>query len=86
MSWATIEEQHKATFHREYVACHEPHERNWLIENVIQTLPHFRKSVVENAVVQVCTTMKSTPRLRTDFFVRLKLVLEDTKRLAAQVR
>lgn len=83
MEWLKLEEQHKNTFSREYVACHEPHERNWIIENVIHVLPQYRKSVVENAVIEVCSSMKVTPRLRKEFFTRLSIAL-DAKRIHVQ--
>jgi hypothetical protein len=85
MEWLKLEEEHKKTFGREYVACHEPYERNWIIENVIQVLPQYRKSVVENAVVEVCSSMKVTPRQRKEFFTRLSVAL-DAKRLHVQER
>ncbi|MBI3219069.1 MAG: hypothetical protein HYZ44_06135 [Bacteroidetes bacterium] len=85
MEWSKLEEMHKNTFGREYVACHEPHERNWIIDNVIQVLPQYRKSVVEQAVVEVCTSMKVTPRLRKEFFTQLSVAL-DAKRLHIRER
>jgi acyl-CoA reductase-like NAD-dependent aldehyde dehydrogenase len=76
MSWSTINEQHKATFHRDYVACHEPHERGWLVENVLDTFPQYRKSVVERAIQEVCIAMTTTPRKRKEFLEKLEHALE----------
>jgi hypothetical protein len=76
MSWSSISEQHKATFHRDYVACHEPHERGWLVENVLTAFPQYRKSVVEHAIQEVCTAMTATPRKRHEFLEKLKQQLE----------
>jgi hypothetical protein len=61
MNWTSIDEQHKATFQREYVACHEPYERGWLLENVMMAFPQYRKSVVESAILEVCTAMTANP-------------------------
>jgi hypothetical protein len=77
MSWTTIEQQHKTTFHREYVACHEPAERSWLVDNVTLAFPQYRKSMVENAIRKVCAFMSITPRKRKEFLERLQGVLED---------
>jgi hypothetical protein len=79
MSWSQLDQQHKETFHREYVACHEPAERAWLVENIIVLLPHYRKSVVENAIQEVCTSMVITPRKRTIFLEKLQRQLETKK-------
>ncbi len=76
MSWSNISEQHKATFHRDYVACHEPHERGWLVENVLTAFPQYRKSVVERAIQEACTAMSTTPRKRPEFLEKLKQQLE----------
>jgi hypothetical protein len=76
MNWEQLDAQHKATFHREYVACHEPHERGWLLENVMMTFPQYRKSVVERAIQEVCTAMTITPRMRKEFLERLQQHLE----------
>jgi hypothetical protein len=76
MNWEQLDAQHKATFHREYVACHEPHERGWLLENVMMAFPQYRKSVVERAIQEVCTAMTATPRMRKDFLDRLQQHLE----------
>ncbi len=78
-TWEYLEEQHRTSFNREYVACHEPHEFNWLVENVMQVLPHFRKSVVERSIEEVCQAMKNTPRKRAEFFQRLHITLENHK-------
>lgn len=79
MEWLKLEEQHKIVFDREYVACHEPHERNWLIENAIRVFPQYRKSIVEQAVMEVCTSMKATPRMRKEFFAQLKVALDENR-------
>lgn len=76
MSWSNISEQHKATFHRAYVACHEPHERGWLVDSVLTAFPQYRKSVVERAIQEVCTAMSTTPRMRPEFLEKLKQQLE----------
>ncbi|MFM9838182.1 MAG: hypothetical protein ACKVOQ_07955 [Cyclobacteriaceae bacterium] len=76
MNWEQLDTQHKATFHREYVACHEPHERGWLVENVMMAFPQYRKSVVERAIQEVCTAMTVTPRMRKEFLERLQQHLE----------
>ena len=76
MSWSNISEQHKATFHRAYVACHEPHERGWLVDSVLTAFPQYRKSVVEHAIQEVCTAMTATPRKRHEFLEKLKQQLE----------
>ncbi len=83
MNWEQLNEQHKAVFQREYVACHEPHERSWLVEQVMVAFPQYRKSVVERAVQEVCMAMKVTPRMRTEFLDRLQQQLE--KRLEQRV-
>jgi hypothetical protein len=76
MNWEQLDAQHKATFQREYVACHEPHERGWLVENVMMAFPQYRKSMVERAIQEVCTAMTVTPRMRKDFLGRLQQNLE----------
>jgi acyl-CoA reductase-like NAD-dependent aldehyde dehydrogenase len=76
MNWKQLNEQHKATFHRDYVACHEPHERGWLVENVMMAFPQYRKSVVERAIQEVCTAMSATPRKRAEFLDRLQQQFE----------
>jgi acyl-CoA reductase-like NAD-dependent aldehyde dehydrogenase len=76
MNWEQLNEQHRAIFQREYVACHEPHERSWLVEQVLLGFPQYRKSVVERAVQEVCVAMKVTPRMRADFLDRLQQQLE----------
>lgn len=86
MNFTLIDQQHKATFNRDYVACHEPAERDWLVEHVILHFPNFRKSVVEQAIQQVCSSMNITPRKRTEFLDRLKETLESrTKEVAKSV-
>jgi acyl-CoA reductase-like NAD-dependent aldehyde dehydrogenase len=77
INWEQLDAQHKATFQREYVACHEPHERGWLTENVMMAFPQYRKSVVERAIQEVCTAMTVTPRMRKEFLERLQQHLED---------
>jgi|GEM_PF-1750742 acyl-CoA reductase-like NAD-dependent aldehyde dehydrogenase len=79
MSWSSISEQHKATFHRDYVACHEPHERGWLVDNVLTAFPQYRKSVVERAIQEACTAMSTTPRKRLEFLERLQQHLESQR-------
>lgn len=79
LNWKTLEEQHKNTFKREYVACHEPHEFKWITENVQAVFPQFRKSLVERAIEEVCHEMKHTPRKRHEFFERLQVALETQK-------
>ena len=76
MNWTAIDKQHKATFHRDYVACHEPHERGWLVQIVLTAFPQYRKSVVERAIQEVCTAMTATPRKRHEFLEKLKQQLE----------
>ena len=76
MNWEQLNEQHKATFHREYVACHEPHERSWLVDQVMLAFPQYRKSVVGQAVQEVCTAMTVTPRMRKEFLDQLQQHLE----------
>lgn len=76
MNWTNIDDQHKAAFHREYVACHEPHERDWLVENVLMVFPQYRKSMVEHAIGEVCAAMMVTPRMRKEFLERLQQQLE----------
>lgn len=76
MNWEQLDAQHKTTFHREYVACHEPHERGWLVENVLMACPQYRKSVVERAIQEVCTAMTVTPRMRKEFLEKLQQNLE----------
>ena len=76
MSWNNIEKQHQSTFSREYVACHEPAERSWLVEQVIAAFPNWRKSIVERAIQEVCAAMVITPRLRKDFLEQLQHNLE----------
>jgi ABC-type oligopeptide transport system ATPase subunit len=76
MNWEQLDAQHKSAFQREYVACHEPHERGWLTENVMMAFPQYRKSVVERAIQEVCTAMTVTPRMRKEFLERLQQQLE----------
>ena len=76
MNWEQLDAQHKTTFHREYVACHEPHEQGWLVENVAIAFPQYRKSVVERAIQEVCKAMTVTPRMRKEFLERLQQQLE----------
>lgn len=85
MNWSDIEKQHKASFNREYVACHEPAERGWLVEQVILTFPQYRKSVVERAIQEVCTSMVITPRKCKDFLLLLQQTLEE-KNVQTEVR
>jgi acyl-CoA reductase-like NAD-dependent aldehyde dehydrogenase len=86
MSWSDLDEQHKTTFHREYVASHEPAERSWLIENILSNFPQYRKSVVENAIQEVCTSMAITPRKRKEFLAKLQQNLENKKTEKAEIR
>jgi acyl-CoA reductase-like NAD-dependent aldehyde dehydrogenase len=76
LDWEQLDAQHRVTFQREYVACHEPHERGWLVENVMLAFPQYRKSVVERAIQEVCTAMTVTPRRRKEFLERLHQQLE----------
>lgn len=76
MNWTSIDAQHKATFQRDYMACHEPHERGWLLENVMMAFPQYRKSVVERAILEVCSAMTVTPRMRKEFLEQLQQQLE----------
>lgn len=85
MNWSDIEKKHKASFNREYVACHEPAERSWLVERVIFAFPQYRKSVVERAIQEVCTSMAITPRKCKDFLQLLQQNLEE-KNTQAEVR
>ncbi|MFM9839498.1 MAG: hypothetical protein ACKVOQ_14610 [Cyclobacteriaceae bacterium] len=68
MNWTSIEEQHKATFQRDYVAV------GW--ENVLMAFPQYRKSVVERTIQEVCTAMTAIPRMRKEFLERLQQHLE----------
>jgi hypothetical protein len=77
MSWADIDKQHQVSFNREYVACHEPAERSWLVDQVIFVFPQYRKSVVEHAIQEVCTSMTITPRKRKEFLQLLQQHLEE---------
>jgi hypothetical protein len=76
MNWNNFNEQHQATFHREYVACHEPAERSWLVDNIKSSFPQYRRSRVENAIEEVCSHMTITPRKRKEFLERLQQNLE----------
>ncbi len=80
MSWNHIIEQHQATFQRDFVACHEPAEREWIIEQVQWAFPQWRKSVVQHAITEVCTHMRQTPRPREAFFRQLQVTLENPAR------
>jgi hypothetical protein len=86
MSWSNLDKQHKNTFQREYVACHEPAERSWLVENILSTFPQYRKSVVENAIREVSTSMTITPRKREEFLLKLQQNLEIKKTEKAEIR
>lgn len=80
MSWNHIIEQHQATFQRNFVACHEPAERQWIIEQVQWAFPQWRKSAVQHAITEVCTHMRQTPRPREAFFRQLQIMLENHAR------
>lgn len=84
MSWSAFSEQHKATFQRDYVTCHEPHERGWLVENVLFTFPQYRKSVIERAIEEVCTAMTTTPSKRKDFLEKLEQAVEGQRLVVVQ--
>jgi hypothetical protein len=78
MSWNHIIEQHKATFQRDYVACHEPAERAWLLAQVAEEFPQYRKTAIAQAVQEACKITKA-PRQRQDFMKCLQTCLENMR-------
>lgn len=76
MSWNHIIEQHQATFQRDFVACHEPAERAWLLAQVAEEFPQYRKSVIAQAVEEACKIMKA-PRQRQDFIKCMQTCLDN---------
>ncbi len=66
MGWEAISERHKEKYNRTFVSCHEPYERGYLIDMIIENFPQFRKSKVEKAVGHACKTI-ATPRGREVF-------------------
>lgn len=77
MSWNHIIEQHQATFQRDFVACHEPAERDWLLAQVAEVFPQYRKSMIAQALQEACKVIKA-PRARKDFMKCLQTCLENT--------
>jgi hypothetical protein len=58
------------------VACHEPEERKYIIDQIISQFPQFRKTKVEHAVESACLTLP-TPRIRPEFFTCVETKLND---------
>lgn len=78
MSWNQIIEKHQVTFQRDYVACHEPAERAWLLAQIADVFPQYRKSMIGQAVQEACKNMKA-PRQRQDFMKCLQNCLENMR-------
>jgi len=61
MAWDKINERHKKKYERNYVSCHEPYEREYMIGLIIEHFPQFRRSTVQQAIDHACKTV-SSPR------------------------
>lgn len=57
MSWHLIEDKHKKKYNRNYIACHEPDERKYLIDLIIEHFPILRKGKVEQAIENACQNL-----------------------------
>jgi hypothetical protein len=75
MSWEEIQKKHKEKYQRTYVACHEPYERDYLIDMIRDCFPNATKDDIEE-VINIACKMLPTPR-NSELF--MKFVVENLK-------
>ncbi len=85
MNWDPVAEQHKKKYERNYVSCHEPHEKRFVIDLIIKHFPDLRKSKVEQAINQACKTI-STPCERNVFLKCVEECLGDNAKQLTRAR
>lgn len=74
MTWQIIHNKHKKKYRRNFIACDERNEREYLINLIKETLPYYARMDIVHAVDWCCHAI-SAPRQRDEFLgcVRSKL-------------
>lgn len=83
LNWDKIANDHKQKYERNYVSCHEPYERDYMIALIIGHFPNLRRSKVERALEHACK-MVSTPRDMKVFLACAKEYLDEVSRHAGR--
>ncbi|MBS1614924.1 MAG: hypothetical protein JST06_02285 [Bacteroidetes bacterium] len=71
MSWNTVDDKHKKKYDRNFVACDEKYERDYIINTILEQFPRLSRASVEAAVDSCCKTIPA-PRPRDKFLECLK--------------
>jgi hypothetical protein len=66
MSWNNVDNKHKKKFDRNFVACDEKYEREFIIDSILEEFPYFYREIVEKAVIHCCKKIHA-PRERKKF-------------------
>ena len=75
MSWNTVDDKHKKKYDRNFVACDEPYEREWIFTTILEHFPSYKRADVEQAADACCKQIPA-PRPRTTFLDCVKRKLE----------
>ncbi len=65
-SWQSINDKHRKKYDKNFVACDESYERDYIIYLVLSTFPYYTRAEVEQAVDLCCKTLPA-PRPREQF-------------------
>jgi hypothetical protein len=68
MSWQSIDSKHKKKYGRNFVACEEGDEREYVINLIKEILPYYARVDIARAVQSCCQSIDA-PRQR-DFFLQ----------------
>lgn len=66
MSWTNVDDKHKKKYDRHFVSCEEQHEREYVINTILEEFPYFKRESVTRAVEHCCKTVRA-PRERKAF-------------------
>jgi hypothetical protein len=71
MSWTNVDDKHKKKYDRNFVACDERYERDYIINTIMEEFPFFNRDSVAKAIDHCCKTIRP-PRPRKDFLECVK--------------
>ncbi len=71
MSWNNVDDKHKKKYDRNFVACDEKYEREYIVKIIREEFPYYTQQEVEQAVDSCCKSIPA-PRPRDKFLECLK--------------
>ena len=66
MSWNNVDDKHKKKYDRNFIACDERYEREYIINTILEEFSFMKRESVERAVDHCCRIIPA-PRPRKRF-------------------